>query len=68
MANNVDAYIARDPSGVYRVFVKRAKHKWWFELGEHRPTDAAFERAINDGTVVWKRGIVDEMQLFSKKM
>jgi len=66
--DRVDAYIARGMSGVYRVFVKRAKYKHWFELGEHRPTDAAFERAMNDGTVVWKRGIVDEMKLFSKKM
>lgn len=64
----VNAYIARDPSGVFRVFVKRAKHKWWFELGQHRETDVAFERALMAGTVVWKPAIVDTMQLFSKKM
>ena len=65
---SVNAYIARDPSGVFRVFVKRAKHKWWFELGQHRETDVAFERALMAGTVVWKPCVVDKMQLFSKKM
>lgn len=65
---SVNAYIARDPSGVFRVFVKRAKHKWWFELGQHRETDVAFERALIAGKVVWKPAIVDTMQLFSKKM
>ena len=68
MENRVDAYIARDPAGVCRVFVKRAKYKHWFELGEHGPTDAAFERAMIAGTVVWKPCVVDKMQLFSKKM
>lgn len=47
----VDAYIERTPSGTYRVMVKRAKHKWWFELGKHPETDAAFTRALADGTV-----------------
>ena len=65
---SVNAYIARDPSGVFRVFVKRAKHKWWFELGQHRETDVAFERALIAGKVVWKPAIVDTTQLFSKKM
>ena len=60
----VNAYIARDPSGVFRVFVKRAKHKHWFELGQHRETDTAFERALMDGAVVWKPAIVDRTQLF----
>lgn len=64
---NVKAYIARDPSGVCRVFVKRAKHKHWFELGQHRETDTAFERALMAGAVVWKPGIVDRTQLFCKK-
>ena len=68
MGNRVDAYIARGTRGVYRVFVKRAKYKHWFELGEHGPTDAAFERAMIAGTVVWKPCVVDKMQLFSKKM
>ncbi len=62
----VEAYVARDPNGTHRVFCKRAKHKWWFELGQHAETDAAFERAMMDGTVVWKPGVVDKMQLFSK--
>ena len=68
METKVDAYIARDPAGIYRVIVKRAKYKHWFELGQHRPTDAAFERALIAGTVDWKPGIVDRMQLFCKKM
>lgn len=68
MENRVDAYIARDPSGVCRVFVKRSKYKHWFELGQHRETDTAFERALMAGAVVWKPGIVDRTQLFCKKM
>ena len=68
MDKRVDAYIARDPAGVCRVFVKRAKYKHWFELGEHRPTDTAFERALMAGAVVWKPIIAEKMQLFAKKM
>ena len=68
MANNVDAYIARDPAGVCRVFVKRAKFKHWFELGQHGPTDAAFEQALAVGSVAWKPGIVDRTQLFLQKI
>lgn len=68
MENRVDAYIARDPSGVCRVFVKRAKHKHWFELGRHRETDVAFERALAVGSVAWKQGIVDRTQLFLQKI
>lgn len=64
MANNVDAYIARDPVGVCRVFVKRAKYKHWFELGLHAETDAAFARALEDGNVHWSGKIKDETQLF----
>lgn len=64
----VNAYIARDPAGVCRVFVKRAKYKHWFELGEHRETDVAFERALADGSVAWKPGIVDRTQLFLQKI
>ena len=61
---NVNAYSARDPAGIYRIFVKRAKHKWWFELGKHRETDRAFERALISGNVVWKPAVVDRAQLF----
>lgn len=66
--NSVNAYIARDPAGVCRVFVKRAKHKHWFELGRHRETDVAFERALAVGSVAWKPGIVDRTQLFLQKI
>ena len=68
METKVNAYIARDPSGVCRVFVKRSKYKHWFELGKHRETDVAFERALAVGSVAWKPGIIDRAQLFSQKM
>lgn len=67
MGKRVDAYIARDPSGVCRVFVKRGKFKHWFELGKHRETDTAFERALSVGAVHFGREIVDKSQLFRKK-
>lgn len=35
MTTNVDAYILREPDGVCRIMVKRAKYKHWFELGRH---------------------------------
>ena len=60
----VDAYIARDPAGVCRIMCKRAKHKWWFELGQHEDTDKAFERAMAAGSVRWKPEIVDRSKLF----
>lgn len=64
MANKIDAYIARDPNGTYRVMVKRAKYKHWFELGKHRPTDSAFEQALAIGAVCWGPAIVDRTKLF----
>lgn len=60
----VDAYIERTPSGTYRVMVKRAKHKWWFELGKHPETDIAFARALADGTVVWRPEIIEPQKKF----
>lgn len=63
----VNAYIARDPNGICRVMVKRSKYKHWFELGKHRETDVAFERALAVGSVAWKPGIVDRTQLFLQK-
>ena len=66
--NTVIAHIARDAHGVYRVMVKRAKFKHWFELGRHRETDVAFERALAVGSVAWKPGIVDRTQLFLQKI
>ena len=63
---NVDAHIVRDPAGTCRIFCKRAKHKWWFELGKHQETDAAFEQALAVGAVNWKHNIVDRSKLFEK--
>ncbi len=60
----VDAHIVRDPAGTCRIFCKRAKHKWWFELGRHAETDAAFEQALAAGTIRWKPEIVDRSKLF----
>ena len=40
----VIARIARDPNGVCRVFVQRAKYKHWFELGRHQETDIDLKR------------------------
>lgn len=62
----VNAYITRDPNGVCRVMVKRAKFKHWFELGIHGPTDAAFEQALASGQVRWRPAIEDRTQLFRK--
>ena len=64
MANNVEAYISRDPNGVCRVMVKRAKYKHWFELGRHAATDTAFEQALAAGSVCWNPGIMDRSKLF----
>lgn len=60
----VDAQIVRDPNGVCRVMVKRAKYKHWFELGQHAGTDVAFEQALAAGAVYWKPKIVDRSKLF----
>ena len=66
METRVDAYIARDPNGICRIMVKRAKFKHWFELGQHGPTDAAFEQALAAGTVRWNPAIEDKTKLFRK--
>lgn len=60
----VDAQIVRDPNGVCRVMVKRAKYKHWFELGRHAATDAAFEQALAAGSIRWNLAIVDRSKLF----
>jgi hypothetical protein len=60
----VDAYIARDPAGTCRIYCKRGKHKWWFELGRHRETDMAFDKALSLGAVHWKTAIQDSSKLF----
>ena len=63
----VDAYIEHTPSGTYRIMCKRAKHKWWFELGKHAETDIEFERALNNGSVSWQNEIRDNTKIFQKK-
>lgn len=66
MGTKVDAYIARGPNGIYRIMVKRAKFKHWFELGRHAATDAAFEQALEAGDVRWNPVIEDKTKLFRK--
>ena len=60
----VQAYIARDAAGIHRIFCKRAKYKWWFELGQHRETDIAFQKALASGKIQWRGQIEDKTQLF----
>jgi len=62
----VDAYIQRTQTGEYRIFCKRAKHKWWHELGKHPETDVAFERALNAGKVNWQTQIRENTIFFKK--
>lgn len=49
--DKIKAYIARDPKGVCRIYCQRGRRKWWRELGDHRATDVAFERALAVGEV-----------------
>ena len=60
----VIARIARDPNGVCRVFVQRAKYKHWFELGRHQEIDIEFEKALSAGGVNWESKITDQSKLF----
>ena len=60
----VQAYISRDAVGTHRIFCKRGKYKWWFELGQHRETDIAFQKALASGKVQWRDKIQDSTQLF----
>lgn len=62
----VNACIRRDPNGSHRIFCKRGKYKWWFELGQHPETDAAFAKALRAGTIHWETEIVDNSTLFAK--
>lgn len=64
--NKVCAYIKRDGYGRYHVFCQRAKRKWWFELGKHAATDAAFERAYLENSVHWVDENVDDAKFFQK--
>lgn len=62
----VKARIERDDNGTHRVFVQRAKFKHWFELGTHKPTDAAFNIALADCTVKWADEVIRHDVLFHK--
>ncbi len=64
MESKVKAQIARDANGVCRIYCQRAARKWWFELGRHRPTDVAFDRALDAGMIQWNRRIIDPGKLF----
>lgn len=66
MGTKVDAYIARDPNGICRVMVKRAKFKHWHIIGFHFESDQAFKRALAAGTVVWLPKIIEPPTLFEK--
>lgn len=64
MLNNAMAMIRRDANGTHRVFCKRDKYKHWHELGRHRETDIAFQRALRAGTLVWSDTIKEHFALF----
>lgn len=51
-----------DGSG--QIEIQRGKYKHWFQMGEHRETDAAFERALASGIVVWNPKIIDPGKIF----
>ncbi len=68
METKVDAYIARDPNGIFRVMVKRAKYKHWFQLGRHAATDAAFEQAWPPEPSVGNRKLLTRANFFEKNL
>ena len=64
MENKVKARIRKWADGSVHVEAKRDKFKHWFELGQHRETDATFEQALQAGTVDWTPKIVEPPRLF----
>ena len=50
--------------GIAYIEIKRAKYKHWFELGQHAPTDAAFERSLSANLIRWRTKIEDRTKLF----
>lgn len=60
----VRACIMRDSRGNYIILCQRDKRKWWFRLGFHAETDAAFERALKFDTLHWEPDIKDRNKLF----
>ena len=68
LENGINARIARDANGVFRIYCKRAKYKHWFELGRHADTDAAFEQALAAGTVCWEPGLWTPANFFDKNL
>ena len=65
METQVKARIVKT-MGTHLVLCQRAPRKWWFELGKHKATDAAFAAALAQGAVLWNPKIKDETQLFSE--
>lgn len=51
----VRAKILPDYSGGFRIYVQRAKRKWWRELGSHEKTDTAFWVSLDKGQVEWQK-------------
>ena len=49
----VKAFIAIDAQGKHEIWAQRAKFKWWFILGKHKPTDNAFYKAYEESQVEW---------------
>lgn len=64
MEQMVKARIRRWADGTIHIEAQRNKFKHWFELGEHRETDARFETALAAGSVCWETRIVDPVKLF----
>ena len=64
----IKAQIVRGNDGICRVYCQRARRKWWFELGKHRETDAAFEDALGadnpEKLIQWKPKIDNHTKLF----
>ena len=64
----IKAQIVRGNDGICRVYCQRARRKWWFELGQHKETDTAFEAALGaespDNGIQWRPRIDDRTKLF----
>lgn len=61
----VKARIIRDPNGIHRTEAQRDKYKHWFELGNHKQTDNAFEKALSNGEIQWRTDIYYTDNLFN---
>ena len=61
----VRAKVVKDPDGVHRIFVQRAKYKHWFELGTHKTTTVNFYQHLVQGDIAWEQFIWTTDTLFS---